>query len=74
MNIPVQSLLNWNRLSLNQPIHPGDRLILNPGNGNKPVSVTYSSITLIFYEAIIHAYRENEVGITAVEIIFVFVF
>jgi hypothetical protein len=36
LNIPVQSLLNWNRLSLNQPIHPGDRLILNPGNGNKP--------------------------------------
>ncbi len=35
LNIPAQSLLNWNRLSLNQPIHPGDRLILNPGNEKK---------------------------------------
>ena len=31
LNISVQSLMNWNHLSTNQPIHPGDRLILNPG-------------------------------------------
>jgi membrane-bound lytic murein transglycosylase D len=31
-NIPVQSLLMWNNLGMNQPIRPGDRLILNPGN------------------------------------------
>ena len=33
LNIPVQSLLIWNHLSLNQPIRPGDRLVLNPVNG-----------------------------------------
>jgi membrane-bound lytic murein transglycosylase D len=32
LNIPVQELLIWNHLSLNQSIRPGDRLILNPGN------------------------------------------
>jgi hypothetical protein len=31
-NIPVQSLVIWNHLNLNQPIRPGDRIILNPGN------------------------------------------
>lgn len=36
LNIPVQSLMSWNRLSVNQPIHPGEKLILNPGNGKKP--------------------------------------
>jgi membrane-bound lytic murein transglycosylase D len=35
LNIPVQSLVIWNHLSLNQPIRPGDRLILNPGNEQK---------------------------------------
>ena len=35
LNIPVQELLIWNHLSLNQPIRPGDRLILNPGNEKK---------------------------------------
>jgi membrane-bound lytic murein transglycosylase D len=35
LNIPVQSLLIWNHLSANQPIRPGDRLILNPGNETK---------------------------------------
>jgi hypothetical protein len=32
LNIPVQSLVIWNHLSLDQPIRPGDRLVLNPGN------------------------------------------
>ena len=35
LNIPVQSLVIWNHLSLNQPIRPGDRLVLNPGNEQK---------------------------------------
>ena len=35
LNIPVQELLIWNHLGLNQSIHPGDRLILNPGNEKK---------------------------------------
>ena len=35
LNIPVQSLVIWNHLSLNQPIRSGDRLILNPGNEKK---------------------------------------
>ncbi len=32
LNIPVQSLMIWNNLRSNQPIRPGDRLILYPGN------------------------------------------
>lgn len=28
--IPLQALLIWNRLNLNSPIHPGDRLIILP--------------------------------------------
>ncbi len=35
LNIPVQSLLIWNHLGLNQSIRPGDRLVLNPGNEKK---------------------------------------
>ena len=35
LNISVQSLMIWNHLSLNQPIRPGDRLVLNPGNEKK---------------------------------------
>ncbi len=35
LNVPVQSLLIWNHIGPNQPIRPGDRLILNPGNEKK---------------------------------------
>jgi len=35
LNIPVQELLIWNHLGLNQSIRPGDRLVLNPGNEKK---------------------------------------
>ncbi|MBI5589665.1 MAG: transglycosylase SLT domain-containing protein [Deltaproteobacteria bacterium] len=35
LNIPVQTLLIWNHLGLNQPIRPGDRLSLNPGSDKK---------------------------------------
>ena len=28
--VPLQALLIWNRLNLNSPIHPGDRLIIHP--------------------------------------------
>lgn len=34
-SIPVQSLLTWNHLNINQPIRPGVRLILNPGDEKK---------------------------------------
>ena len=35
LNIPVQELLIWNHLDLNQPIRAGDRLVLNPANEKK---------------------------------------
>ena len=35
LNVPVQSLTIWNNLSANQPIRPGDRLILYPANEAK---------------------------------------
>lgn len=30
--VPLQSILIWNRLNLKSPIHPGDRLVIYPGN------------------------------------------
>jgi len=35
LNVPVQFLMIWNNLSASQPIRPGDRLILYPGNDAK---------------------------------------
>lgn len=29
--VPLAAVLIWNRIGLNDPIHPGDRLIINPG-------------------------------------------
>jgi len=29
--VPLAAILIWNRLDLSQPIHPGDRLIIHPG-------------------------------------------
>jgi membrane-bound lytic murein transglycosylase D len=29
--VPLAALLIWNRIGLNQPIHPGDRLVIYPG-------------------------------------------
>jgi membrane-bound lytic murein transglycosylase D len=29
--VPLTALLIWNRISLNDPIHPGDRLVIYPG-------------------------------------------
>ncbi len=31
-NVPLPALLIWNRLKLNKPIHPGDRLVIYPQN------------------------------------------
>lgn len=31
-NVPLPSLFIWNRLDINLPIHPGDRLIIYPNN------------------------------------------
>ena len=35
-NVPLPSLFIWNRLKINQPIHPGDRLIIYPNNPSTP--------------------------------------
>jgi hypothetical protein len=32
--VPLPALLIWNRIDLNRPIHPGDRLIIFPGEGD----------------------------------------
>ena len=29
--VPLAALLIWNRIGLNDPIHPGDRLVIYPG-------------------------------------------
>ena len=31
-NVPLPALIIWNRIDLNKPIHPGDRLIIYPKN------------------------------------------
>jgi len=31
-NVPLPSLFIWNRLKVNQHIHPGDRLVIYPNN------------------------------------------
>ncbi len=31
-NVPLAALLIWNRMTMNQPIHPGDRLVVAPHN------------------------------------------
>jgi membrane-bound lytic murein transglycosylase D len=31
-DVPLQALLIWNRIDMNQPIHPGDRLVIYPGS------------------------------------------
>jgi hypothetical protein len=28
--VPLPALLIWNRIDLNRPIHPGDRLVIHP--------------------------------------------
>jgi membrane-bound lytic murein transglycosylase D len=35
-NVPLPSLFIWNRLNINQPIYPGDRLIIYPNNPSIP--------------------------------------
>ncbi len=35
-NVPLPALFIWNRLKLNQHIHPGDRLIIYPNNPSTP--------------------------------------
>lgn len=35
-NVPLPSLFIWNRLNINEPIHPGDRLIIYPNNPETP--------------------------------------
>jgi hypothetical protein len=35
-NVPLAALLIWNRLNLNQPIHPGDRIIIRPNRTKTP--------------------------------------
>jgi peptidoglycan lytic transglycosylase D len=32
--VPLPAILIWNRINLNRPIHPGDRLIIFPGEGD----------------------------------------
>lgn len=32
--VPLPAILIWNRIDLNRPIHPGDRLIIFPGEGD----------------------------------------
>jgi len=32
--VPLPAILIWNRIDLNRPIHPGDRLIIFPDEGN----------------------------------------
>jgi len=32
-NVPLNAILIWNRLDMQKPIHPGDRLIVYPHNG-----------------------------------------
>ncbi len=34
--VPLPALLIWNRLDMRQPIHPGDRLIIHPSEGEAP--------------------------------------
>jgi len=36
-NVPLPSLFIWNRLDINAPIHPGDRLIIYPNNPEIPL-------------------------------------
>jgi hypothetical protein len=31
--VPLSAILIWNRIDLNSPLHPGDRLIINPAEG-----------------------------------------
>ncbi len=33
--VPLAALLIWNRLTMNQPIHPGDRLVVSPHKDKK---------------------------------------
>jgi len=35
-NVPLPSLFIWNRLKVNQHIHPGDRLVIYPNNPETP--------------------------------------
>ena len=35
-NVPLPLLVIWNRLNLNKPIHPGDRLIINLNQAQQP--------------------------------------
>jgi len=37
-NVPLPALFIWNRLKVNQHIHPGDRLVIYPNNPEKPTS------------------------------------
>ena len=39
-DIPIASLIIWNRLDLSRPIHPGDRLIIYPKNANSNESAS----------------------------------
>ena len=34
--VPLAALLIWNRIKLNHPIHPGDRLVIYPGSSEAP--------------------------------------
>ena len=34
--VPLAALLIWNRIGLNDPIHPGDRLVIFPGRSEQP--------------------------------------
>jgi membrane-bound lytic murein transglycosylase D len=33
--VPLAALLIWNRIGLNEPIHPGDRIVIYPGNSEQ---------------------------------------
>jgi membrane-bound lytic murein transglycosylase D len=33
--VPLAALLIWNRIGLNEPIHPGDRIVIYPGKAEK---------------------------------------
>ena len=34
--VPLAALLIWNRIGLNDPLHPGDRLVIFPGRSEQP--------------------------------------
>lgn len=34
-DVPLAAILIWNRIGMNSPIHPGDRLVIPPGSGNE---------------------------------------